>query len=532
MNILQEEKENSKNARISDFFNFEPNRLDNFSFELENLYFDFSHTILSQNGLDELLKNYANKIEDARKKMFSGEAINFTENRSVLHFALRDKKREWFSKGKPLGSLLENEYDKASDFANKIYNGEILAKNGKKFETILHIGIGGSDLGPRFVYDALKPFVHKGPKIRFCSNIEPTDFMNAICDIDPQTTLVVCVSKTFSTIETLTNFKMAREWLQNSIGEDDIDHLVAISSAKDKAIKYGINSERIFGFEEWVGGRFSMWSNVGLSLEMAFGKSVINEFFEGAKMMDIHFENAPAKNNIPLIAGLIAYWNTKYMGFESRATIPYSTRLILLPKFLQQLEMESNGKNIDNNGNKISVSCPIIWGAEGSNAQHAFFQHLHQSPIITPVEFLIFGDDGTNYKNSTRLTLASALAQSESLMLGKSLEKVEEEMKQAGFSDLEIAKIAPHRVFEGNRPSNLIYMPNLSPYILGALLAFYEHRCFVEGILYNINSFDQWGVELGKTIALEIENDLINGASEKRAPSIAKIIEIIKKQNN
>lgn len=530
LNQLNNELQIAKNSKITDFFDSETTRLDSFCFKHEELYFDYSHARLSQNGLLELINTYSSKIENARAKMFAGDAINFTENRAVLHFALRNKSRQWKAKNIALGDLLQNEYERASNFANKIHNGEIRALNGRKFEAILHIGIGGSDLGPRLVYDALKPFNETGPKIRFCSNVEPTDFVNAIDGLNPQTTLVVCVSKTFSTIETLTNLKMARAWLQNSIGTDDMAHLVAISSATEKAISQGFSKERIFGFEEWVGGRFSLWSAVGLSLEMAFGEKIINEFYEGAKMMDNHFENAAAKNNIPIIAGLIAFWNRKFMGFESRATIPYATRLKLLPQFLQQLDMESNGKGVNLNGENIEFSCPIVWGAEGTNAQHAFFQHLHQSPIITPIEFILIGNDGTGYENSTRLTLANALAQAESLMRGKDIETIIEQMQNDNKTEAEIKNIAPHRVFKGNRPSNMIYMPNLSAFNFGALLAFYEHRCFVEGVLFDINSFDQWGVELGKTIALEIEHDLINGPSSNRAPSIANMIEIIRNQ--
>ena len=531
-NILLKEADLAKTTKIEEYLNNEPKRFENFTFNLDKLYFDFSKSRLSETGLNALIDSFGAKITQHRKKMFDGDAINFTENRAVMHFALRNKNRDWHAKGVSFSEKVKAEGARASEFANKIHNGEICAKNGSKFEAILHIGIGGSDLGPRLVYEALKPFDHMGPEIRFCANVEPTEFKNAIHGLNPAKTLVVCVSKTFTTIETLTNLKLARDWLQAAIGEDDMAHLVAISSATEKAIAQGFDSERIFGFEEWVGGRFSLWSAVGLSLEMAFGAKTINEFILGAKMMDEHFENAPINQNIPIIAGLLAYWNRKYMNFESRAIIPYAARLKLLPQFLQQLDMESNGKGVDLNGNKIEYSGPIVWGAEGTNAQHAFFQHLHQSPIITPLEFILIGDDKTGFTNSTRLTLANALAQSESLMRGKSLEIIENEMREKGASDEEIKKIAPHRVFEGNRPNSVIFMPVLSAFNFGAILSYYEHRCFVEGVLFDINSFDQWGVELGKIIALEIEADIKNGASPKRDKATTKLIEIIRNQNS
>ena len=502
-------------------------RIEELCLEVENCYFDFSKSQVSPQEL-ELLKEFAHQqgVKEKITNMFSGKPINFTEDRSVLHVALRDYARDWLANGKDANDY-KNIRAKASEFAAKIYNGELLSKSGKPFSAILHIGIGGSDLGPRFVYSALKALDNNGPELRFCSNVEPTDFIEATNGLNPSETLIVCVSKTFTTIETMTNFAIAREWLKSAISDDISSHLVAISSAPDKAVAINVPEDRIFGFDEWVGGRFSVWSTVGLSLEMALGHDIIAKFLAGAQAMDKHFGTSEPSKNIPFMAGLIGYWNHTYLGYTTRAVVPYAARLRLLPQFLQQLDMESNGKGVDINNNKISFSGPVLWGSEGTNAQHAYFQHLHQSPQITPVEFILIKDGGTKYNASNQLTLANALAQSEALLRGKSLDAVVAEMRQAGKSEAEINKIAPHRVFSGNRPSISIILPKLGAFELGLLLAFYEHRVLVEGAMWGINSFDQWGVELGKVIATAINKDLSGGDCTNRDLSTANLIKIL-----
>lgn len=518
---------------IEGLFENESQRFENFSKNIGGILFDFSKSQISQYEMEELAK-YADEcgVKEMRKKMFDGDAINFTENRSVLHVALRNKSRKWKTKGQDLDPAIAKNVENAENFAKKVFHGEYLAKNGKPFSAIIHIGIGGSDFGPRLVYDALRSFQSRGPIVRFCANVDPNDFAQATNGLDPHTTLIVCVSKTFTTIETMTNLALARSWLQSAIGEDDKQHLVAISSAPNLAIAAGFDANNIFGFEEWVGGRFSLWSTVGLSLNMSLGQEVVDKLHAGAALMDSHFENEDLLNNIPVIAGMLGYWNHSCLEFPTRTIIPYAQRLKLLPQFLQQLDMESNGKGVDKNNNQIWHSGPVVWGSEGTNAQHAFFQHLHQSPQITPLEFVVIIDDGLNFKSSTRLTIANALAQSEALMRGKSLEAVQSEMKSQGKSDEEITKIAPQRVFTGNRPSIMTILPRLGPYELGILLAFYEHRTFVEGILWNINSFDQWGVELGKVIAKEINDELENGSTENRDISTRNLINFIRSHEN
>lgn len=523
---LKQSALNIDKVSIEDLIKSENQRIKKFTFSAAGLYFDFTKSNLSCANLEDLMTIADKKsLLSKRKKMFDGGTINFTENRAVMHFALRNLKRDWVANEVSVSENIRRARADASAFANRIFDGSIKAKNGKTFSAILHIGIGGSDLGPRLIYEALRPIGKKDAiQIRFCANVEPTDFLLATEGLDPHTTLIVCVSKTFTTIETLTNFKLAREWLQAAIGADDKDHLVAISAAPEKAIPYGIDENRIFGFEDWVGGRYSLWSSVGLSLEMAFGKEVIDQLHLGAMHMDEHFETAPMTQNAPIFGGLMSYWYHSYLGYQSRAIIPYAARLRLLPQFLQQLDMESNGKTTGINGTPVKSSCPIVWGAEGTNAQHAFFQHLHQSPIVTPIEFVLIGDSQTPYDVSNRLTHANALAQAEALMRGKSLDAVIAHMKGQGKSSGEIGLIAPHRVFSGNRPSTTILLPKLDAYSFGAYLSYCEHKTFVEGVLWGINSFDQWGVELGKTIALEIDADIENGPSSRRDKSTAIII--------
>ncbi len=518
------------NPKIEELINNESAREEKLFLELGGVVFDYQKTDMGLDSL-ELLQEYAYScgLLEKRAAMFGGETINFTENRAVMHFALRNPNRAWQAKGQDLGNKIAEAQEIASTFAQKIFDGTIKANNGEKFSAILHIGIGGSDLGPRLVYEALRPLHHNGPEIRFCANIEPTEFEYAIRGLEAATTLIVCVSKTFTTIETLTNFNLARDWMRKTIGDNDSNHLVAISAAPDKAKTHGIAEDRVFGFEEWVGGRFSLWSSVGLSLEMAFGRDFITRLRNGARQMDEHFETTAPNENIAIIGGLNAVWNRVFKNYQSRAIIPYSTRLKLLPQFLQQLDMESNGKTVGKTNENTEYSGPVVWGAEGTNAQHAFFQHLHQSPIVTPLEFILILEDGLNHKDSLRLTLANALAQSEALMRGKTLDAVKTEMKAAGKSESEIENIAPHRVFSGNRPSINILLKDISPENLGILLSYYEHRCFVEGILYGVNSFDQWGVELGKVIALEINEDLKHGASVRRDKATAKLIDFIAK---
>lgn len=510
---------------IADLLRDEPDRLSRFACDHGDIYFDFSRARVSDADLDDLLTRAQTiDLKGAIADLFGGEAINYTEDRAVMHMALRQPDRAFMAKGAPISAQVRAGLDATTAFANAVRNGDISAKDGRPFKAILHIGIGGSDLGPRLVYEALCPTQGSIIALRFAANIEPGELAAALVGLDPHETLILCVSKTFTTLETLENLAAARSWLQSAIGPDDSAHLAAISAAPAKTGALGFLPERVFDFKDWVGGRYSLWSAVGLSLQIALGPDVVAQLHGGAAAMDDTFETAPFAQNPVVLAGLIGWWNRSVAGFESRAVIPYARRLRLLPQFLQQLEMESNGKTMGRDGKPVATSGPVVWGAEGTNAQHAFFQHLHQSPDVTPVEFVAMATDDEGAPARTRMTLANALAQAEALTRGKDLKTVAQTMLDAGTPSDVVAAIAPHRVFSGNRPSSFVLMKALTPFNLGSYLAFCEHRTFVEGRLWGVNSFDQWGVELGKVIATEIDKDLQHGPSQARdVPSVALI---------
>jgi glucose-6-phosphate isomerase len=519
----------TKEQKIGDFLKLEPDRLDRFQCDQSGLHFDFSRALLSSDDLSSLL-DYANDvgIKDDITALFAGDPINFTEGRAVMHMALRQPQRDFFANGQAISADVRASLAAATKFANQVRSGEVSAYDGRPFKAILHIGIGGSDLGPRLVYEALAPTAGSEIALRFAANVEPGELAAALVGLDPRETLILCVSKTFTTLETLENLKAARAWLQAVIGADDSKHLVAISAAPARTSALGFLPDRVFDFREWVGGRFSLWSAVGLSTQIALGPKTIEDMHAGAASMDIAFETTPFAQNPVILAALIGWWNRSILGFKSRAVIPYARRLRLLPQFLQQLEMESNGKTMGLNGTEVSTSGPVVWGAEGTNAQHAFFQHLHQSPDVTPVEFIALATDHEDAPDRTRMTLANALAQAEALTHGKALDEVKATMRAQDQDQAAIDRIAPHRVFSGNRPSSFVLIDALTPHNLGAYLAFCEHRVFVEGRLWGVNSFDQWGVELGKVIASEIDLDLQNGASPARDVASAAMIDRIR----
>lgn len=507
----------------------ESDRLDRFGASVGGLHFDFSRAQVSISDLDLLLQHaHETHLGAAIKALFAGDAINRTEDRAVMHMALRQPNRDFSAKGEAISHDIRLGLAMATNFANDVRSGTISASDGRPFKAILHIGIGGSDLGPRLVYEALVPTGGSEIALRFAANIEPGELAAALIGLDPRETLILCVSKTFTTLETLENLKAARAWLQATIGHDDSAHLAAISAASDKTGALGFRNDRVFDFRDWVGGRYSLWSAVGLSTQIALGPQTVADMHAGAAAMDTVFETVPFAQNPVILAGLIGWWNRSVLGLKSRAVVPYARRLRLLPQFLQQLEMESNGKTMGLNNKAVTSSGPVVWGAEGTNAQHAFFQHLHQSPDITPVEFIALATDTEKAPTRTRMTLANALAQAEALTHGKTLADVIAAMKAQGASAQKIGAIAPHRVFSGNRPSSFVLMEALTPYNLGGYLAFCEHRTFVEGTLWGVNSFDQWGVELGKVIANEIDGDLQNGPSARRDRASAAMILRIK----
>ncbi len=489
----------AKTRQIVDLF--DNTRAADFSIQHDGLFFDYSKTTLTDSALSKLLAlaNAAN-WSAKRDAMFAGDRINITEDRSVLHTALR----------RPAGPLVVDGADVMPDvlstrnamfaFAEDVRSGAFQGQGGQ-ITDVVNIGIGGSDLGPAMAAIALSPYAD-GPRTHFVSNVDGADVADALRDLDPQTTLVIVASKTFTTIETMTNAKTAYDWMAASV-KDPGAQFAALSTSQEKTAAFGIAPDRVFGFEDWVGGRYSVWGPIGLSLAIAVGASNFNDFLSGAYAMDQHFQTAQARENLPLMLALVGIWHAQCCGYETRAVLPYEQRLARLPAYLQQLEMESNGKGVDMDGAPVTVgSGPIVWGEPGTNGQHAFYQLIHQGTRVIPCEFMV-GQAGheAHLIHQHQLLQANCLAQSQALMVGRSLEDARKIAASKGFEGAELERQAKHRVFEGNRPSTTLIYPKLTPYVLGQIIALYEHRVFVEGAILGINSFDQWGVELGKELA-------------------------------
>lgn len=490
----------AKNRRISAFFSEDPQRFMRFSRKSDGLLLDFSKCNLDAADLAALL-DLAEKagLAAAREAMFAGEAINQSENRAVLHVALRDfSNRPVLVGGKDMAPVIRAMREACFAFAEGVRAGTIRSATGAPFRDIVNIGIGGSDLGPAMASLALKPYLD-GPRLHFVSNVDSAHLADTLGTLDPATTLFLIASKTFTTIETMTNARSARAWLVARLGEGAVAaHFAAISTASDKVAAFGIGPERMFGFWDFVGGRYSIWSSIGLSLMIGIGRAAFTAFLEGAAAMDQHFRSAPLAENLPVLLGLIGIWHRNGHGYGSRAVIPYDQRLARFPAYLQQLDMESNGKSVRRDGSPlIAASGPLVWGEPGTNGQHAFFQLLHQGSDIVPVEFLLGArSHEPDQPEHQALLIANCLAQSQALMQGRTLE-------EAGGD--------PQRVFAGNRPSLTLLYPILDPFRLGQLIALYEHRVFVEAAIWGINAFDQWGVELGKELATKLEGPVKTG---------------------
>jgi len=483
-------------------------RFERFSCRCDDLLLDFSKTALTSKSL-ELLDELAAAadIVGKRNAMFAGEAINATEERAVLHVALRTpKSQEILLGGKNIVTTVHDMLHKMEEFCDHVRSGELQGATGKKFTDIVNIGIGGSDLGVRMVVRALKPY-HDGPRCHFVANIDSADIADVLNDLDAQSTLIIVASKTFTTLETMTNARAARQWIVENLGEEAVGaHFVALSSALGHVHDFGIAAERSFGFWNWVGGRYSVWSAIGLSVMLAIGGEKFRQFLAGGHAMDCHFCQAPLNANIPMMMGLIGFFHRVICSYPTRAIIPYEERLQHFPSYIQQLDMESNGKvmRLDNVASSLPTG-PIVWGASGTNAQHAFFQLLHQGYDIVPVEFIVsVKGHEKNLERQHEMLLANCLAQAQALMEGKAQEVVESELLAQGVPALKAEQLSRHQTFSGNRPSLILMQDLLTPFALGRLLALYEHRVFVEGALMNINSFDQWGVELGKKLAGEL----------------------------
>lgn len=495
----------TKATDIRAAFAADPERFQRFSVRLDDLLLDYSKCAVNDRVLDGLEKlAEAAGVAKKRDAMFAGEAINFTEGRAVLHTALRNRANTpILVDGKDVMPDVNAVLEAMGRFSDGIRNGTLKGATGKAITDVVNIGIGGSDLGPVMATLALAP-EHDGPRAHFVSNIDAAHIADTLKLLDPETSLFIVASKTFTTIETMTNAQTARAFIADALGEAAVGHhFCAVSTALDKVAAFGIDSDRIFGFWDWVGGRYSIWSAIGLPLMIAIGKEKFGEFLAGAHAIDMHFKTAPVRQNLPMLLGLIGYYHRNVLGYPSRAILPYDQRLSRFPAYLQQLDMESNGKGVTLDGTPVQGdSGPVVWGEPGTNGQHAFYQLIHQGTTVIPAEFMIAANGHEpKLRHQHDLLIANCLAQSEALMKGRTLEEAKAQLTDKGMNEAKADHIAPHRVFTGNRPSLTLVYDQLTPFALGRLIALYEHRVFVEGALFNINSFDQWGVELGKELA-------------------------------
>ncbi|MFT2210735.1 glucose-6-phosphate isomerase [Rhizobium giardinii] len=495
----------TKATDIRAAFASDPERFSKYSVTLDDMLFDYSKCAVNEKvlgGLEALAK--AAKVAEKRDAMFAGEAINITEGRAVLHTALRNRSNTpVLVDGRDVMLDVNAVLDAMGAFSDGIRSGALKGATGKKITDVVNIGIGGSDLGPVMATLALAPD-HDGPRLHFVSNVDGAHIADTLKLLDAETSLFIVASKTFTTIETMTNAATARAFIAEKLGEKAVGkHFCAVSTALDKVAAFGIDSDRIFGFWDWVGGRYSVWSAIGLPLMIAIGKENFGEFLAGAHSIDNHFRTAPLRENIPMLLGLLGFYHRNVLGYPTRAILPYDQRLSRFPAYLQQLDMESNGKGVTLDGTAVEGnSGPVVWGEPGTNGQHAFYQLIHQGTSVIPAEFMIAANGHEPHlRHQHQLLIANCLAQSEALMKGRTLEEAKAQMAAKGQDPAFIERIAPHRVFTGNRPSLTFVYDQMTPFTFGRLIAIYEHRVFVEGALFNINSFDQWGVELGKELA-------------------------------
>lgn len=522
-------------ARVADrsilsLFEADAARAGDFSTRAGGLLFDWSKTNIDAEGRALLLALAgASGLAERRAAMFTGQKINETEDRAVLHIALRA--------GEDQRILVEDQdvipgisagRRACAAFAEAVRSGSFQGQGGK-ITDVVNIGIGGSDLGPAMAVLALAPF-HDGPRVHFVSNVDGAHIHDTLAGLNPETTLVIVASKTFTTIETMTNADTAKRWMAKRVSDPGAQ-FAAVSTAADKTAGYGIAPERVFGFEDWVGGRYSLWGPIGLALMIAVGAEDFDQFLAGGAAMDQHFLTAPDAQNMPVALALVGIWHNQLCDYATRAVLPYEQRLSRLPAYLQQLEMESNGKSVALDGSALTVqSGPVVWGEPGTNGQHAFYQLIHQGTRVVPCEFIVarHGHE-PDLAHQHLLLVANCLAQSEALLRGRSLDEARAIMAKRGLSGAELERQARHRVFPGNRPTTTLAMERLTPFSLGQIIALYEHRVFVEGVILGINSYDQWGVELGKELALALQ-PVLEGrtGTEGKDGSTAALVEFLK----
>ena len=510
---LSRHYEKIKPIHMKSLFDEDPQRFEKFSRRFNDLLVDFSKNRITEETL-KMLFALAREcgLEGAIKNMFSGEKINETENRAVLHVALRNRENTPIKvDGKDVMPEINAVLKKMQDFSAKIISGEWKGYTGKKITDLVNIGIGGSDLGPAMVTEGLKPYAREGFSVHFVSNVDGTHIAETLRQLNPETSLFMIASKTFTTQETMTNAFSAREWfLKTAIDRQHVArHFVAISTNVTEVEKFGIDQDNMFVFWDWVGGRYSLWSAIGLSIACFIGYDNYADLLQGAFEMDRHFRETPFEKNIPVILALISIWYNNFFGAQTEVILPYDQYMHRFPAYFQQGNMESNGKSIDRNGQKVEYQTgPIVWGEPGTNGQHAFYQLIHQGTKLIPADFLAPAISHNPMGKHHQILLSNFFAQTEALLNGKTREAVTAELKKEGKTNKEIQKLLPHKMFEGNRPTNSIVFKKLTPRVLGSLIAMYEHKIFVQGVIWNIFSFDQWGVELGKQLAGKILPEL------------------------
>jgi glucose-6-phosphate isomerase len=503
-------------VHMRDLFAQDPGRAGRMSVRAADVFVDYSKNIITDETLS-LLFQLAEAV-DLRgwiQRMFAGEHINNTEQRAVLHGALRNRsKRPVYVDGEDVMPEIRAVLDQMEHFVTRVRSGDWAGYTGKRISDVVNIGIGGSNLGPLMVCEALRPYQSDDLRAHFVSNVDGTHLVETLKCLDPETTLFVVASKTFTTQETMTNATSARDWLVAALGSKVAvrDHFVAVSTHAEQVAEFGIDTNHMFGFWDWVGGRYSLWSAIGLPIALAIGMDRFRELLDGAYAMDLHFQSAEVSENLPAILGLLGVWYANFAGARTHAVLPYDQYLRYLPAYLQQGDMESNGKGVTREGGAVTYTTgPVVWGEPGTDGQHAFFQLIHQGTQTIPADFIAPVNSHNEMGDHHAKLMANFFAQTEALMRGRTAEEARAEMEAAGLSARRVAELVPHRTFPGNRPTNTILVDRVTPRTLGALIATYEHRIFTQGVIWGINSFDQWGVELGKQLASVILREIKEG---------------------
>lgn len=533
---LQQDFEYTCHEQMRDMFAQDPERAQRYWAEVGGIAVDYSKNRINDQIMADLIELAKQAgLPEKMQQMFNGEKINQTENRAVLHVALRNRSnRPIFVDGKNVMPEVNAVLRKMGDFAHKIRSGEWLGYTAQVITDIVNIGIGGSDLGPLMMCTALKDFGHPRLNMHFVSNVDGSQLRDVLEQVHPETTLFIIASKTFTTQETITNAHTARKWFLQTANEKDIaKHFVAVSTNKKAVAEFGIDTEHMFEFWDWVGGRYSLWSAIGLPIMLYLGEENFIELLEGAHEMDNHFLNMPLKQNLPVILAMIGVWYINFYGGGSHVIAPYDQHLHRLPKFIQQLDMESNGKQVQLDGTHVSTDTgPIIWGETGINGQHAFFQLLHQGTHITPIDLIASLEKRSNLPGHHEILLSNVFAQAEAFMRGKTAEEARAELEAQGLPENQITALVPHKTFSGNRPTNMILMTKVNPKNMGSLIALYEHKVFTQGVIWGINSFDQWGVELGKQLAKTILAELTGVIDpQKHDASTMHLVHLYRKTN-